>query len=270
MQTTQVLIIVLASIFLAPLVGAEFYVSPDGSDENPGTKEAPFLTLERARDEMRAIKTRGPLPEGDMVVNILPGDYPVREPFQLTAEDSGTAQSPIVYRGAGAEPPRFNGGVRLSRFTLLEDAEVLARLPESAHGHVWETDLAEAGVADIIPFARGGFASGRGFRTHPEMQLFVNGAPMTTARWPNDGFVQTGEAPGPLTLASWDKRPGAPHGVFQFDHERLTRWADEPNGWLYGYWYWDWADSYERIEGIDLEKREILSLIHISEPTRPY
>ncbi|HDP34019.1 MAG TPA: right-handed parallel beta-helix repeat-containing protein [Candidatus Hydrogenedentes bacterium] len=259
----------LGIVFLTMLMlsaGAEFFVSPHGAEGNPGTKEQPFLTLEQARDAIRAVKQQGTLPEGGIVVNVLPGLYPARDTFRLTEEDSGTAASPITYRGAGAERPRFTGGVRIHRFALPEDEAVLARLPESARGKVWQADLAEAGVAALIPFERGGFAGGRGFLTHPEMELFVDGAPMTVARWPNDGFVQTGEVPGPLTLVSWDKRPGAEHGRFRFESERLARWAEEPNGWLYGYWFWEWADSYEQIAGIDLEKQEI----SLAEPWHRY
>ncbi|MCL1919687.1 MAG: hypothetical protein FWG50_01200, partial [Kiritimatiellaeota bacterium] len=36
-----------------------FYVSPQGSDTNVGTKKAPFATLERARDEVRAARQTG-------------------------------------------------------------------------------------------------------------------------------------------------------------------------------------------------------------------
>ena len=40
--------------------GVALFVSPKGADTNPGTKEKPFATLERARDEIRARKTRNP------------------------------------------------------------------------------------------------------------------------------------------------------------------------------------------------------------------
>lgn len=253
----------LAIVFTAH---AEFFVASDGSDTNPGSESLPFRTLERARDTIRAIKNGGPLPEGGITVWIQPGVYPVQGTFQLTAEDSGTATAPITYKAAGDAPPRFNGGVRLDRFALLDDADVLAQLPESAREYVFTADLAEAGVTEIIPFALGGFSSGRGFSTHPAMELFVNGEPMTWARWPNDGFVKTGEVPGPLTLIGWDKRPGAPHGRFRYEEDRPARWVNEPDAWLYGYWYWNWADSYERIEQIDLEKQEII----LAEPWHGY
>ena len=266
MPFLNVMTISLLVLLAAMTAGADFFVAPDGSDDHPGTRELPFQTLERARDAVRALKAQEALPEGGIIINILPGTYPLRATFHLTAEDSGTAQSPIVYRGAEGELPRFTGGVPLSGFTPVTDAEALARLPESARGHVWQIDLDEALAGDLLPFARGGFSSGRGFQTHPEIELFVNEQPMRVAQWPNEGFVQTGEVPGPLTLEGWDKRPGAVHGRFHFENERLKRWAEEPDGWLYGYWYWDWADSYEKIENINLET----GLITLAEPWHRY
>ncbi len=245
---------------------AEIFVAPDGSDTDPGTAARPFRTLERARDEIRAIKKENAFPEGGVTVMIRAGEYTVQRTFHLTAEDSGAASAPVVYRAAGPEAPRFTGGIRLRPFTVVDDPAVLGRLPECARGRVWETDLTAAGVHDVPPFELGGFSSGRGFHTHPAMELFVNGEPMIWARWPNDGFVKAGEVPGPLTLKSWDNRPGAPHGRFRFEGDRPERWVDEPDAWLYGYWYWNWADSYERIERIDLEKREIL----LAEPWHRY
>jgi len=250
----------------ASVAEVTLFVAPDGSDAHAGTADEPFKSLERARDEIRALKARDGLPEGGIAVNILPGLYPVRGTFELTAEDSGSPTAPITYRAAGPEAPRFHGGVRLTEFALVEDEAVLARLPESARGKVWVADLAASGVEAPIPFERGGFGSGRGFQTYPAMELFVDGEPMNVARWPNEGFVKTGEVPGPLTVVGWDNRPGAEHGRFRFEHERLSRWADEPSGWLYGYWYWNWADSYERIERIDLEKQEI----SLAEPWHRY
>src|ERR1035437_3676244 len=48
---------------------AEFYVAPNGRDENPGTKGQPFATLQRARDEIRKLIAKGlGRPEWCMVV----------------------------------------------------------------------------------------------------------------------------------------------------------------------------------------------------------
>ncbi len=234
------------------------HVSPTGADANDGTAEQPFLTLERARDQIRSLKQRGSLPEGGVEVMIHAGEYRVARTFTLGADDSGTATAPVVYRAAGDGVPRFSGGLRLQSFKPVSDAAVLARLPAESRGRVWEADLAAAGVTNVIPFSLGGFSSGRGFRTHPALELYVNDEPMILARWPNGGFVKTGPVSGPLTLDAWDRKRGAREGRFRFDTERLTRWASEADAWLYGYWFWDWADSYEKIERIDLERREII------------
>lgn len=266
MARTYVAILALILSTATVFASGSQHVAPNGADENSGTESSPFLTLTRARDEIRALKQAGKMPDGGIEVIIHPGRYVVKETFILTAEDSGTAQAPILYRAADAEAPRFTGGVSLDHFGPVEDPDVLERLPEAARGKVVCAALAEAGVTDIIPFELGGFCSGRDFTTHPAVELYVNGEPMTLARWPNEGFVSTGEVLGPQTLKAWDKRPGSPEGRFTFTEERPLRWVDEPDAWLYGYWFWDWADSYEKIERIDTEARAFI----LAEPWSRY
>ncbi|MCX5759177.1 MAG: hypothetical protein NTU83_11850, partial [Candidatus Hydrogenedentes bacterium] len=119
-----------------PQPAVRLYVAPDGSDADAGSEVKPFATLERARDEVRAIKQRGGLPSGGVAVEVRGGEYPVKQTFALTADDSGTEDAPIVYRAYRDETPAFRGGIRLSGFTPVADAAVLARLPEEARGKV--------------------------------------------------------------------------------------------------------------------------------------
>ncbi len=89
MKHLRVALMVVAVMTLAvgPLMAAEYYVSPDGSDDAPGTREAPWQTLEKASQTAQA---------GD-TVTLLPGSYEGR----LQPANSGTAEAPIVFR---AEP----------------------------------------------------------------------------------------------------------------------------------------------------------------------
>ena len=57
---------------------SEFYVAADGRDTNLGTQGAPFATLARARDAVRALKQAGPLPDGGVTVWIREGIYRFR------------------------------------------------------------------------------------------------------------------------------------------------------------------------------------------------
>ncbi|MBN1341048.1 MAG: right-handed parallel beta-helix repeat-containing protein [Phycisphaerae bacterium] len=237
-----------------PKAGVELHVAPNGVDTQPGTRQQPFRTLERARDEIRAIKKRGGLPAGGVAVVVHGGDYKVARPFALTAEDSGTEKSPIVYRADEGQRPRFVGGVRLSGPRPVEDAVILARLPEEARGKVLQIDLKAHGIKDLKPLKLGGFASGSGFATYPMMELFFDGKPMTLARWPNEGFVRMVD----VVVKDGHKihgLSGSKVGQFIYEGDRPLRWKDETNGLLYGYWFWGWADSYERITAVDTDKR---------------
>ena len=39
--------------------GTQFFVSPNGNDNNPGSKFQPFKTLEKARDAIQNLKLEG-------------------------------------------------------------------------------------------------------------------------------------------------------------------------------------------------------------------
>jgi tetratricopeptide (TPR) repeat protein len=248
-----------------PTPAVTLFVSPKGSDTNPGTKDKPFATLERARDEIRTLKIRNQKSEirNPISVFIRGGEYVVKQTFKLTADDSGTEQAPIVYAAFGKEIPRFTGGARVSGFTRVSDTAVLARLPEESRGKVWQADLKAQSISDYGVFGLKGTYGAR--RREPLLELFLNGKPMEIARWPNESFVMTGEVLGPQTT---DKK-GRKHtvgGQFVYDGDRPARWKDENDAWLYGYWFHDWADSYEKITSIDTAQR----LITLAPPLHNY
>jgi hypothetical protein len=239
-----------------PAPGIELHVSPRGSDTNPGTPARPFATLERARDEIRQLRQRSDLPPGGVAVVVHGGRYPVVRPFALGTEDSGSVRSPVIYRAAAGETPVFSGGARVTGFEPVRDAAILRRLPAESRGKVFQADLKAQGISNVPPVRMGGFASGAGFSSHPALELFFNGEAMPLSRWPNDGFVQVVEVRG--TTAQTGPGPtGAKDGVITYDGDRPRRWTDDRDLLLYGYWFYGWADSYERVEKIDLEKKEI-------------
>lgn len=233
------------------------HVAPGGSDESLGDQEHPLGTLEGARDRVRAWRKAGETVRGAIEVRVHGGVFRVGDTFRLTAEDSGTAGSPVVYRGEGDVDPVFSGGVVLGEARSLEMAAAPERLPREVVGEVLVWELGDLVAGDLPPFELGGFSSGRGFGTHPAVELFVNGEPMVWARWPDEGFVKTVDVVGPLTLGAWDNKKGTREGRFVYEGDRPSRWVGEPDGWLYGYWFWDWADSYEKIESIDVAKKVI-------------
>ncbi|MBN1342765.1 MAG: right-handed parallel beta-helix repeat-containing protein [Phycisphaerae bacterium] len=97
-------------------IRTEFWVSPDGDDASPGTQSAPFLTLERARDAIRALgKARR---EGEIVVYLRGGTYPLTQAFALDPNDSGLNGHKVTYRAAPGERPVITGSIRVENWSL--------------------------------------------------------------------------------------------------------------------------------------------------------
>lgn len=96
----------------SPLLALDLYVAPTGDDTAAGTMAAPLASLTGARDRIRQLK-QDRLSEA-VTVHVAGGRYELAEPFQLTAEDSGTVDAPIVYRASEGEQPVFSGGQVLS------------------------------------------------------------------------------------------------------------------------------------------------------------
>ena len=100
---------------------SSFFVSPTGSDLNNGTSPASaFATLTKARDVVRTLNAKM---TGDIVVEIMPGDYPVPETINFTERDAGTSGFNIVYKNYGAiGSARFIGGIRVTGWTHYKES----------------------------------------------------------------------------------------------------------------------------------------------------
>ncbi len=233
-----------------PKPGAVLFVAPEGADVAPGTRERPLASLIGARDAIRRLRHGGALPAGGVLVQIGSGRYPVRETALFDARDTGEPGAPIIYRGTpGTGQPLFDAGALLTGFAPVSDPAVRARLPATVREAVRQVALRPLGI-DPGRFEPGGFSSGRGFRTHPQLELFCDGEALPLARWPHKGFARIAEASGP---SEGGKQPA----LFTYEGDHPARWAAEPEVWLHGYWCWDWADSYEKAARIDPATRTI-------------
>jgi len=236
--------------------GAEFYVAPDGSDANPGTKRKPFATLEAARDAVRQLKQKSEAPKGVVNVWIRGGTYVRERSFELTAADSGAPGSPIMYRGYRDEAPRLLGGQVVRDFQSVRDAATLQRLPEAARAHVLVADLRAQGITNFGELRSRGF--GRSL-TPAHLELFFDGQPMTLARWPNEGEFEK-IAGFPETSGQGDDhggKIGALNAGFGYAGDHPRGWQASRDLWVHGYWAWDWANSYERVQSLDPDQHLI-------------
>jgi len=241
-------------VVFAITVQADFFVAPNGSDANPGTKSKPFATLERARDAVRVRNASPSALRNKITIWLRGGDYFRTHALELTTADSGSSKVPITWRAYKNERVRLLGGRKLTGFRPVTDSAVLNRLDENARGHVFQLKLRDLGITDFGEMKSRGF--GRGTKT-AHCELFFGGRPMTLARWPNEGeFAKI--AGYPDASAGKDDHGGKMghlEGGFNYAGDRPRRWQNTSNLWVHGYWAYDWANSYEKVASLDVEQR---------------
>ncbi len=105
---------------------ADFYIAPNGNDDNPGTYEEPFATVHRAQQAGRAARTDR---KRDVVVSVRGGMYALSEPIVFAPEDSHS-----VYEAHGEERPVFSGGVPITGWTVDDAGRWRVTLDEVMNG----------------------------------------------------------------------------------------------------------------------------------------
>ncbi len=236
---------------LARAAGLEFYVATNGNDgwsgKLPAPKDnrgdGPFATLERARDAIRESRAANPGPGRAASVWIRGGLYFRARTFELAGADGGNAGGRVIYRAWRDEVPRLIGGIEPRGWTAVTNPAILSRVDATARPHLLQVDLRGQGILDFGMMERRGF--GPSVASGP-LELMFEDRPMTLARWPNHDWARIAKTPA-----------GQHGGKFSYDGERPRRWALAEDIWVHGYWTYDWADTYEKIHAIDLERREI-------------
>lgn len=230
-----------------------FFVSPDGKANNPGTKERPFATAQQARDAVRKMKAK--MPAQRYSVYFREGVYFLKEPFELSAADSGALGNPLIFAGYEGENVVFHGGARLdpADFKPVTDKTVLERLLPEARGKVLEINLKKAGIADFGVMRHHGF----GIVAEPApLELFMNGERQTLARYPNEGKLGIGKM--------YDSGSVPRHGDFSgcgaefgYEYERPARWIQADDIWLHGKFSFGYNDDNLRVEKIDTARKSL-------------
>lgn len=226
----------------------EFYVAPNGSDGNPGTKDKPFATLEKARDAVRQRKNGG-----GAVVYLRGGIHRQAQTLEFTEADSGAKGAPVVYRAAEGEEARIVGGRMLTAgdFKPVTEPEILSRLDPSARGKVVCLDLAAIKIDHAGPFPHVFNDGGK------ICELFFNGKRMPLSRWPNEGYVTMAKV---LDPGDSNKGPSRHGGVFVYHEDRPSRWNVADDVWLKGFWRVPWEIQAIKVKSIDSARKEIAFL----------
>ena len=247
------------------------------AEANEEATDGPFATIGRARDEIRRVRETSGMPKGGVVVEVLGGRHEISAPIELTVEDSGTADSPIVYRGRSGQDVQLSGGRFVTGWETVTDPAVLERLDPSARGKVLQADLKALGIDEYGDlgldaewklqswlagkhhqgeYTMGSAQASAGKNVRPRMEVFFENQPMQIARGPNDRDLFIEE-----TLGETERnvRGHVSHleGIFRYEGDYPKRWAGEKDAWVCGSWCRDWAEQRHKIESLDVDKRII-------------
>lgn len=228
-----------------------FYVAADGNDSwsgrradpNTNRTDGPFASLQHARDMVRKSLAAGHHPS----VRLRQGTYRFDSTLLLNSRDSGSQDWPVVWSANGDEIARLMGGTTIRGFQPVHDARILGRLPGPARRSVLVTDLHSQEIRD--------------FGAPPNrINVFFKGARMPVARFPNHGWLTIASVPmvedhilnpGDHKVIKDGLPAGRHSGMFQYDGNRPSGWADQRDVWMHGYWVWDWRDAYQKVGRID-------------------
>lgn len=121
------------------LFAGEIYVSLQGNDKNPGTKEAPFYTLNRAIKQAREWRRLNrPEVAGGIYIRLEEGVYAQRNSLFLRSEDSGTPDSPTVICAVDGAHPVISGGVAVTGWKRGCDNPAI---PEELRQKIWSAEV---------------------------------------------------------------------------------------------------------------------------------
>jgi len=139
--------------------GQKLYISLQGSDTNPGTAEKPLADLNAAVLKARDIRKSGE-PHQPIEIIVAGGEYFMMQPLVLTAEDSGTEESPLIIRAEQGEKAILRGGVPVKGWEVVSPNLWRVFIPQVAYNNTYFE------------------------------QLYVNGQRAIRARTPNEGFLR--------------------------------------------------------------------------------
>lgn len=232
---------------------ADLFVSPGGSDRNPGTEELPFRTITAARDAARRRSE-------PVTVEVQAGVY--TECLEFDRADSGdtylTRENAVI-----------TGGVQIPyRETEEPSEEMRARLCPEAAERVRAIDLKRYGVSREVYetlYAIGRYSTdGKydGVSSGVNLEVFEDGCRMTLARYPNQGWLtladvadvgDAAEFPPQNYWRGWEERRNHRSGLYLIDeetNERVKGWgkfAGEANERVKG-WREPDGETNERVK----------------------
>ncbi len=269
-----------------------YHVSPNGSDAADGSLNAPFASLEKARDVIRLLTTAQRA--GGVTVYLRGGIHRRTTTFSLTGQDSGTTTAPIIYAAYPGETPILTSTrvIASAQWSPLASSELARVAPGVDASRIWEYNATGNARAAAFPAVFNEWTIFNALRSSQNgglFEVFYKGERQRLSRYPNvnltddtlttnlamngvaagsdyvgPGETATGYLNGAGTYTYADGVTTAAVGAaFHYsaaDASRIERWStalSRGGVWLSGYWRVPWQVNGARVGLIDPVKRVI-------------
>ena len=229
----------ICGIFAAPRLASAanevlIIVAPPGASSRQPTPPGAMTanSLQEAISLVRKLRAKSTGEQGYRI-SLQAGTYVMRSPLVLTAEDSGTPNSPLIIEGAPGRSAVLDGGVKLSPAPPGAQSTFDERIPDSARAGLLRlsvpADLADM-WNDFLSFGYSMPTPAQGMPT----QITEDGEPTQLARWPANGFVTVEpiDTSGTAFAVESASAPPVPSAV-EFS--------------AFGYWGNNWSTEWIRV-----------------------
>jgi len=221
MKNKNILMVLVILLMTGNSFAKDIYVSPTGDDANSGTKNSPYLSFEKALQDVK--KQAG---KEAMTVWFSSGEYYINETLTLGSDYSGTIKKPVVLSAIPGEKVVIKGSRQLESLKW-----------EKYKGGIYKTQVPSGLSMD---------------------QLFVDDVRQVRARFPNYDYENPlREGKGYLQVTGGtDKRYDQ---WFSYDPKTFSdkNWEHPETGIVHGFQSHNWGNMQYRIKSIDREQNKI-------------
>jgi len=115
----------------------EYYISPDGNDQNTGSLDAPFASIEAAKQAIRKLDKSQR--EQNITIYLRGGAHLISETVHFGLEDSAPEGYTYTYKAYQGEKPVVSSGVKIQEWKTAE--QLPEGIAQDAHGKVLVAEI---------------------------------------------------------------------------------------------------------------------------------
>jgi len=250
--TVVILLLFIGFIYAGGVEQKSFYVSTTGSDNNDGSINSPFATIEKARDVIRAEKKNSALTA--YTVYLREGIYHISKTIEFDDRDAARDEAPTIIKAYDSETVRISGGISIKPEWIgkVADTTVSERFITRAKDKILQIDYSSFNTneGEIVP---------RGFGRPVsviQMELFAKDKAYFLARYPNSGFEHIVKVINKGSVPSGGDLSGK-GGTIEYTAPRIDRWSMAEDAWIGGYFGYGFADDAVAVKKVDGKRNRI-------------